>query len=132
MTRAQLLLILAVPVIALGFPSSAESAKDDNLFGISYYISEPTKELRDYLNQTSFTGFGLDGRYFAAPQVSIGTTLSWITFREDQSPSGDEETVERLVRSIPIAMTCFYYWRDEFTLRPYLGGIDRITAGTQT
>ena len=103
-----------------------------SLGSITYDISFPTGNLSDFIDKTSFKGFGIEGRWFQSKNLSFGLSFAWTVFDERVSDpiqivqDGVHGTVSgtqvRVVNSLPILATAHYYTgkrRDQF--RFYFG-----------
>ena len=103
-----------------------------NLGSITYNMSFPTSKLSDYIDKTSFKGFGMEGRWFSNKNISFGLSFAWTVY--DQRVSDPIQIVQdgingtvsgtqvRVVNSLPILATAHYYVgkrRDQF--RFYFG-----------
>ncbi len=114
-------------IVALAF---AMNASAQGLFSVTYDISVPMGEMKDYIGTTSARGVSIDGRGYVNDVASVGGNFSWHTFYE-AIPSrsetfGDTRTITgqqwRYVNSFPLMINAHYYFADEFSLRPYIGG----------
>ena len=103
-----------------------------SLGSITYDISFPTGNLSDFIDKTSFKGFGIEGRWFQSKNLSFGISFAWTVFDERVSDpiqivqDGVNGTVGgtqiRIVNSLPMLATAHYYTgkrRDQF--RFYFG-----------
>jgi hypothetical protein len=103
-----------------------------SLGSITYDMSFPSDNLSDFIDETSFKGFGIEGRWFQSKNLSFGISFAWTVFdqRVDDpiqiTQDGVNGTVSgtqiRVVNSLPILATAHYYTgkrRDKF--RFYFG-----------
>jgi outer membrane protein W len=103
-----------------------------SLGSITYDISFPTGNLSDFIDKTSFKGFGIEGRWFQSKNLSFGLSFAWTVF--DQRVGDPIQVVQdgvngtvsgtqiRIVNSLPMLATAHYYTgkrRDQF--RFYFG-----------
>ena len=96
--------------------------------GISWNISVPTEELKDFIDETSFRGFGIEFRSFITKHLSVGGVTGWNIM--DQRLSGTFElpngaitgTQIRYLNSFPIMFTShLHIGSPRSAIRPYLG-----------
>ena len=105
------------------------SVSAQSLGSLTYNISIPTDKLSDYIDKTSFKGFGLEGRWFSNKNISFGLSFAWTVF--DQRVGDPIQIVQdgvsgtvsgtqvRVVNSLPILATAHFYTgkrRDQFRL----------------
>jgi outer membrane protein len=94
------------------------------ILGLSYNISIPQGDMREFIDNTSYAGFGIEGRQFINEQISMGLSFGWSKFRqESQQVSGTTIILEEnLLDSFPLVFNASYYMFDEATgFRPYAG-----------
>jgi len=105
------------------------SVSAQSLGSLTYNMSIPTDKLSDYIDKTSFKGFGLEGRWFSNKNISFGLSFAWTVF--DQRVGDPIQIVQdgvsgtvsgtqvRVVNSLPILATAHFYTgkrRDQFRL----------------
>jgi len=108
------------------------SVSAQSLGSITYNMSFPTSKLSDFIDKTSFKGFGMEGRWFSNKNISFGLSFAWTVYDQRVSDliqivqDGINGTVSgtqvRVVNSLPILATAHYYVgkrRDQF--RFYFG-----------
>ncbi len=108
------------------------SVSAQSLGNMTYNMSFPTGNLSDFIDKTSFKGFGIEGRWFQSRNLSLGLSFAWTVFDQRVSDpiqivqDGVSATVSgtqiRVVNSLPILATAHYYVgkrRDKF--RFYFG-----------
>lgn len=108
------------------------SVSAQSLGNMTYNMSFPTGNLSDFIDKTSFKGFGIEGRWFQSKNLSLGLSFAWTVFDQRVSDpiqivqDGVSATVSgtqiRVVNSLPILATAHYYVgkrRDKF--RFYFG-----------
>ena len=108
------------------------SVSAQSLGSMTYNMSFPTSKLSDYIDKTSFKGFGMEGRWFSNKNISFGLSFAWTVYDQRVSDpiqivnEGVSGTVSgtqvRVVNSLPILATAHYYVgkrRDQF--RFYFG-----------
>ena len=108
------------------------SVSAQSLGSITYNVSFPSGNLKDYVNDMSWRGFGMEGRWFSNKNISFGLSFAWTVFDQrtteliqivNEGVSGAVSgTQVRVVNSLPILATAHYYTgkrRDQF--RFYFG-----------
>lgn len=70
-------LVLLVPATA------AAQRTGDKWFGMTWIMSSPTANSRDFANDYSFRGLGMEWRQFKGPSTSIGLSLAWNVMNEE-------------------------------------------------
>ncbi len=113
------------------------SVSAQSLGSMTYNMSFPTDKLSDFIDKTSFKGFGIEGRWFQNRNLSFGLSFAWTVFDQrvgdpiqivkDGVSATVSGTQVRVVNSIPILATFHFYTgrrRDGF--RVYFG----VGAGT--
>ncbi|RKY93267.1 MAG: hypothetical protein DRQ13_09685, partial [Ignavibacteriae bacterium] len=108
------------------------SVSAQSLGSITYNMSFPTSKLSDYIDKTSFKGFGLEGRWFSNKNISFGLSFAWTVYDQrvtdpiqivNEGLSGTiSGTQVRVVNTLPMLATAHYYVgkrRDQF--RFYFG-----------
>jgi opacity protein-like surface antigen len=110
---------------------SPAAALADEAYGVvTYDLSFPLSDLKDYIDNESWRGFGLEGRWLRTDNISIGLSLHWNTFHaksselleiENGNISGNQY---RVAYGVPIHVTAQYYLRsplDNPDFIPYVG-----------
>ena len=108
------------------------SVSAQSLGSITYNVSFPSGNLKDYVNDMSWRGFGMEGRWFSNKNISFGLSFAWTVFDQrttdliqivNEGVSGTVSGTQiRIVNSLPILATAHYYTgkrRDQF--RFYFG-----------
>jgi len=95
---------------------------------VSYQISQPRTDTADFIDNTSYLGWGLDFRQMVRENVSVGGTFAWNIFHErtsDPIPVNNGGTVtglqDRTLNAFPIMANASYYFGQKGGIRPYLG-----------
>jgi hypothetical protein len=114
-----LLLVLLILFFSFG------AFGQDWLNGVTYQISFPLSDTKDFTNKTSFRGVGLDFRKFVKQNVTVGLAADWNVFHEVTDELIDLNTVNpdrygdvsgtqnRIVNAFPILATAHYYFGRE-------------------
>jgi hypothetical protein len=103
---------------------SISSLYGQQLIGLSYTVAIPHGDTREFIDQTSYAGFGIEGRQFINDQISLGLSFGWSKFsQESQQISGTTVNIEEnLLDSFPLVFNASYYMFDEPAgFRPYAG-----------
>jgi outer membrane protein W len=117
------LTIILVIMFFLGITSNAQ----EFLGGITYQVSFPTGETKDFIERASWWGFGVEARKIIRPNFTVGFSLNWNNFAEDVEIEPEASIPEgkyiqkRTIKSYPILLTSHLYLGDEEGLRAYLG-----------
>jgi hypothetical protein len=103
----------------------------DDAFGVlTYQVSSPTGDLNDYIDKTSWRGFGLEGRWLVSPNISLGLAWHWNTFYKTTDEMLEIENGHvtgnqyRIAYGSPVMATAFWYPSsplDNPSFMPYLG-----------
>ena len=112
-----------VLMIFLGSAAYAQTA----IAGMTYQISVPTGNTKDFMDNISFVGFGVEGRRFFGENFSVGLSFQWNTFRKEVRdeglPSRPEVSIDhnRDMASYPLLLTTHAYLRKSEKFIPYAG-----------
>ena len=116
--------LLAIP-LALLLSSGAQAQQ---WFGaISYGMSTPVSDTKDFTRGTSWRNFGVDLVAIVNPNTTVGVSFAWNVFNEVtgtvSSVSGIEisGTQFRYINSLPILVTFREYFRTPAGARPFIG-----------
>ena len=116
-------------VFALSLFLAIGAAAQEGLWTFNYSMGLPVGEAQDFVENTSFRGFTVDGRKFIpGKSLSVGGQMGWQTFyekREDQlesRPGADAfGTQYRYVNNFGISFDTRYHLKPERELVPYVG-----------
>jgi len=102
------------------------------LWGVSWNVGVPTSDTKDYIDQVSFRGIGVEGRKFTSATTSIGFAASWQVFYEKSFRSTTTDlgavvtgTQYRYLNTFPVLVNVYKHFGTYGSLRPYVG----INAG---
>ena len=119
-TKVQVIFLLLIFVVS--------SSPAQQIFGLTYDISFPTRDTRQHVKEISIVGFGLDARQMMNEQTSFGVTFHWNSFKDnrlEQVSKNDGSFIsidDRSLESFPILLsTHFYFFGEADMIRPYLG-----------
>jgi hypothetical protein len=97
---------------------------------LSYQISFPSGDTKDFTGETSFRGIGLDLRKEIAPATTAGLFFGWNIFYErtsetieihTENPGALTGTQDRFLNSFPIMLTIQRYFGKPRGPQPYVG-----------
>ncbi len=116
-----IVLLLAVAATANG---------EAGIVAFHYNVSIPAQDFRNHIDETSWLGAGIDGRWFIDPAkpFTVGISASWHVF--DQQLSGTTLLPQgaltghqnRYINSFPVMATVHYYFGDPSKTRVFIGG----------
>lgn len=121
--------------ILLVLSSSADAVAQrlgDSFFGISYNISVPASNSKDFTNSTSFRGVSIDSRTLVRENVWAGFTAGWHVFNEktDEVVSLEDAAIQgtqlRYINSFPLMLSADFRVDTGGRFTPFLG----LNAGT--
>lgn len=97
---------------------------------LTYQISVPMGDTKDFTGKTSFRGIGLDFRYTVQKSTTVGFILGWNVFNErsyetteiaTDNPGTITGTQDSYLNSYPIMINAHYHFGNKGQVRPYLG-----------
>ena len=116
------LITLIVLLIALSTVFGQES------YGIiNYGISFPTGNTKDYINNTSFRGFGFEFGKYVTPNLALGLSFNWHVFYERNSERISLENADisgvqdRYINNFPLMVSARYIFAHNAPIHPYIG-----------
>ncbi|MEE9450829.1 MAG: OmpW family outer membrane protein [Ignavibacteriaceae bacterium] len=108
------------------------SVSAQSLGSMTYNVSFPTGKLNDYIDEISWRGIGIEGRWFSNKNISFGLSSGWnvfdqrtnelINIEKDGISGTISGTQIRTINAVPLLATAHYYTgkrRDQF--RFYFG-----------
>jgi len=121
--------VMAVAALAAGILAAPGMAQSKPMFGLSYDMSLPTGDLKDYTNNDSWLGWTVDVRAFGASnKISFGGMLGYYEFYNNTATntivfgrgavSGQQY---RHMFSLPIMLNAHYYAGSTYGARPFIG-----------
>ena len=115
-------IILALAII------SGTAAYSQNVWTVNYEIGLPLGEMTDYISESSFRGFSINGNSYITDKVTAGGSMQWHAFYEKyprntyELPDGAvTSTVWAKMYVMPLLVNVRYNFKPEGTFRPYLG-----------
>ena len=125
--------IAAVSILAGVVTMGGGSARAQDWYGAAtWQISVPTGDTKDFVDETSFRGFGLDFRKVVATSTTLGIATGWNVLYERRTGTTEINNVsatgtqDRTINSFPIMLGLHHYFGERRQLRPYIG----LNAGT--
>ena len=126
---AALVVLTVLTGAAVSPLTDVAEAQQPMLWGITWNVSIPFGDTKDFVDQVSFRGIGLHARKFTDDEYSYGFTTSWNVFYEKstdtwQQPDADgaiSGTQLRDINAVPLYVNAHRYWGDEIGFRPFLG-----------
>jgi hypothetical protein len=107
---------------------SVGSARAQDWYGAAtWQISFPTGDTKEFVDETSFAGFGLDFRKVVKPSTTAGFAFGWNVFHERRDGTETINNVsftgtqDRTINSFPIMVGVHRYFGEERGTRPYVG-----------
>ena len=101
----------------------------DNITTVTYQPSVSQGDFSDFIKDTSWLGWGIEGRHFTSPtsSLTVGFSFAWHVF--DQKWTGttvfDDGAVtgtqRRWVNSLPFLLTADYYFGRKNAIKPFIG-----------
>jgi len=86
--------------------------------GMSYMISSPTGNSKDFVDKTSYVGFSLEGRKFVSDHFSLGASLQWNAFEQEEAGPG---LAKHTMNAYPLMATVHAYPTNNDKFIPYAG-----------
>ena len=117
----------------LVFVFSAAVSAQEYLTNVAYSIGLPMNKTSDFINQTSYIGFVIDGRRFINKNVTAGISIGWNVFHYEAHKTVEFDNIAatgrqyRYINSWPITLNMHYYFGNRRSIRPFIG----LNAGVQ-
>ncbi len=99
-----------------------------SLWNVTYNISVPMGDTKEFVDKTSFRGFGIDGRGFINQNVTFGGSWTWnIFYNSEKNITVIEDNVTvtgnhyNYGNYMPIMFNGHYYFGKDGEIRPYIG-----------
>ena len=119
-------IVLLVFMLTIG---QAAFSQGGGIWSFQWAIGFPVGETNDFLDQTSFRGFGIDGRGYVTDRLTVGGRAAWQTFYKDYGFVTNTNTEEnyaisgfqrKYINAIPLTVNTHYYFGYGAVL-PYVG-----------
>ena len=121
------LLKITILVALVAMPALAQR-RGDQLTGLTWNIGIPVGQMSDFMNKTSFGGFGVDFRWFLDENASLGGSFSWNNWSEQTNETIPIKngaiggTQIRYYNVLPLLLNAHYYFGETGQdIRPYVG-----------
>ncbi|MEJ2593956.1 MAG: OmpW family outer membrane protein [bacterium] len=118
--------IFTLMIVIMGISLTGFS-QGGGIWNFQWAIGFPTGETNDFIDQTSFRGFGLEGRGYVTDRLTVGGRGAWHTFYKDfgfVTNEYENATVHgykrRYINAIPLTVNSHYYFGYGLVL-PYVG-----------
>jgi outer membrane protein W len=117
-------------VVIWCFALSGPGLSQDCYGALTYQISFPSGDTKDFTNATSFRGVGLDFRKAIDPSTTAGLFFGWNVFYQrtaettelqTETPGAVTGTQDRYLNAFPMMVTVHRYFGQEGGPRPYVG-----------
>jgi len=99
-----------------------------SLFTLSYSTGMTLGKTADYIDNYSWRGMGIEGRYFIEKDLSLGFYVAWNVFNQSLINYNQEfengvlyGNQYRYINAYPILMMAHYHFLPNSAVRPYLG-----------
>jgi hypothetical protein len=122
---------MAVTALFLVAIHPFQGYSQDIITDVTYEMSFPTSNLKDFTDNTSFRGIGVGVRKFVTPNISVGGFLGWNVFNEetDELISIEEEEYDadisgtqfRYFNTVPLLFSTHYFFGKSETMMPFVG-----------
>ena len=116
--------ITAIFIVTMTISSFSQGG---GIWNFQWAIGFPVGETSDFLDQTSFRGFGIDGRGYVTDRLTVGGRAAWQTFYKDfgfVTNETDEFTISgyqrKYINAVPLTVNTHYYFGNGLVL-PYAG-----------
>jgi hypothetical protein len=123
--------LLTVFALVLLFFSTGYCQKEQWYGSFTYSVSLPQGDTKEFTDEISWRGIGLDYRYVIDRAYSVGLFFGWNVFYERREGVSEVEngaiygTSDRTLNLFPIMVNYHYYFGERKSIRPYVG----INAG---
>lgn len=123
----QVLLVFALAVLMF---STGFSQHGKHFSALTYSVSIPTGDTKEFTDAVSWRGLGYDYRYATNRNVTVGFFAGWnllyqetkeVTQLETDPPGAFYGTQKKLINSFPIMVNIHYYFGQRHKVRPYVG-----------
>jgi hypothetical protein len=107
-------IVACAVVLCLSAPALAATG----IGGFTYDIALPTGDTKDYADNTSFRGFGVEARWFRSKHTAIGFTWHWNVFHQQLTGTYEVDNGRvtghqfHRIYSSPVLLTYYLQWGD--------------------
>lgn len=116
-----------ISIFALVIIMSVSAGAQSSFFGMTYDVSVPLGDTKEYTGDTQWRGFGLEGRWFTNKSTSLGFSWDWNVFHDvvagtEQIKNGAVSGIQnRTINAFPFLVTGHYYLKMGKSIKPYVG-----------
>lgn len=118
----------AVMVLVL-IAIASNALAQDNITAITYQVSQPLGDFEKFIGETSWIGWGLEGRRYRSPtsKLTFGFAFAWNVFDEKTNETQVFDsgavtgTQRRYVNSLPFLLTTDFYFNRKNSIKPFIG-----------
>jgi hypothetical protein len=123
MRKIQMMLVAGGLLLA-----AASEARAQDWYGLAtWQVSIPDGDTKEFVDEVSYRGFGLEFRKALNPAMTFGILGGWHVFHERTNETIEVENVaiggsqDRYINSFPIMLGVHRYFGAEEGTRPYIG-----------
>ncbi len=98
----------------------------ESFWSVTYQMSVPTGDTKNFTDKMSFRGFGIEGRWFVDNNITIGGGALWNVFYEKRDKVTTElenitvtGTHYNYINAFPFFVNAAYYFNEGSYIRPY-------------
>jgi hypothetical protein len=91
---------ILICVLASAALSSNASALEEKMASIYWSVAVPKNDMATFVDETSLGGFGIAGRWFVSPRISLGLAWEWQVFDQEST-----EPINTTLDGFPVGVT---------------------------
>lgn len=118
----------AVMMVVL-IATATSALAQDNITAVTYQVSRSLGDFDTYIDETSWLGWGLEGRHFRSPtsRLTYGFAFAWHVLDKKTSETQEFDrgavtgTQHRYVNSLPFLLTGDFYLNRKNAVKPFVG-----------
>ena len=117
----------ALFVIPIALLLSSGAHAQDFFWGVSYGMSTPFSDTKEFTEGTSWRNMGIDLLAVVNPNTTVGVSFGWNVFNDTTSAVSSRDNVDvqgtqfRYINSLPILLNFRRYMGTRGGPRPYIG-----------
>lgn len=118
---------LILTIVFVSVMANAQELPFQSAIVVKYDVNAPMAN-RDFLNNNSFVGFEIEGKWKVAPSVTFGLGVNWVSYYQYESRStysapGIDITTDlyKYVYTLPITANLQYHFTSSDKVIPYVG-----------
>jgi hypothetical protein len=126
--RCLMAVAMASALLATGLVPTTQAWAKDSWGIVNYEMLLPTSDTGDFVDGTSFRGFGVEGRWFTNRNTSVGYSLDWNVLHESTDRAIVKNNVtlsgmqDRTINTFPFLVTAHRYMGPQNMFFAGLGG----------